>query len=107
MAMCGYQSASSTSTTSFPTLSMVWRRLRGRQFARPDRTEEQDMGITSIDVGGITCQYFAVGAGEPIGLLHCTGHSGRRWAELAAALRADLGGIGAHRRRLGRTPART
>ncbi|HYV70088.1 MAG TPA: alpha/beta hydrolase [Pseudolabrys sp.] len=48
------------------------------------------MGITSIDVGGITCQYFAVGAGEPIVLLHCTGHSGRQWAELAAALQTDF-----------------
>jgi len=48
------------------------------------------MSITSIDVGGITCQYFAVGAGEPIVLLHCTGHSGRQWAELAAALRTDF-----------------
>ena len=48
------------------------------------------MSITSIDVGGIICQYFAVGAGEPIVLLHCTGHSGRQWAELAAALRTDF-----------------
>ena len=48
------------------------------------------MSITSIDVGGISCQYFAVGAGEPIVLLHCTGHSGRQWAELAAALRTDF-----------------
>ena len=48
------------------------------------------MSIASIDVGGISCQYSAVGAGEPIVLLHCTGHSGRQWAELAAAFRTDF-----------------
>ena len=48
------------------------------------------MSITSMEVGGISCQYFAVGAGEPIVLLHCTGHSGRQWAELAAALQTDF-----------------
>src|SRR5215470_587645 len=88
--MCGFQSVSSISTTSSPTSSAVWRRLRGRPFAPPDGAREQNMSTTSIDVGGISCQYFAVGAGEPIVLLHCTGHSGRQWAELAAALQTDF-----------------
>ena len=45
------------------------------------------MSIASIDVGDIKLTYFVVGTGEPIVLLHCTGGSGRQWAELAEALR--------------------
>ena len=48
------------------------------------------MSITSIDVGDINLKYFVIGAGEPIVLLHCTGGSGRQWAELAEALRANF-----------------
>ena len=73
--MCGCQSVSSISMTSFPTSSAALRRLRGPPFARLDGTQEHDMSITSIDVRGIICQYFAVGAGEPIVLLHCTGRN--------------------------------
>ena len=88
--MCGCRSVSSTSTISSPTSNAASRRPHGRPFVPLDENREKDMSITSIDVGGISCQYFAVGAGEPIVLLHCTGHSGRQWAELAAALRADF-----------------
>ena len=48
------------------------------------------MSVASIHVGGINFQYFDVGAGEPIVLLHCTGGSGRQWAEPAEDLHADF-----------------
>lgn len=48
------------------------------------------MSMASIQVGGINVQYFAVGAGEPIVLLHCTGGSGRQWTGLAETLREDF-----------------
>jgi pimeloyl-ACP methyl ester carboxylesterase len=48
------------------------------------------MSLTSIDVGDINLKYFIIGTGEPIVLLHCTGGSGRQWAELAEALRANF-----------------
>lgn len=44
------------------------------------------MSLASIDVGGIKLKYFAVGAGEPIVLLHCTAGSGRQWTDMAEAL---------------------
>jgi pimeloyl-ACP methyl ester carboxylesterase len=46
--------------------------------------------MSSIDVNGIKVNYFAVGAGEPIVLLHCTGGSGRQWTDLAESLRAKF-----------------
>lgn len=48
------------------------------------------MSTARIDVGDINVNYFAVGAGEPIVLLHCTGGSGRQWTELAEALQANF-----------------
>lgn len=48
--------------------------------------KEQDVSLASIDVGGIKLKYFAVGAGEPIVLLHCTAGSGRQWTDMAEAL---------------------
>jgi pimeloyl-ACP methyl ester carboxylesterase len=44
------------------------------------------MSMTSIDVGDINFKYCVLGTGEPIVLLHCTGGSGRQWAELCEAL---------------------
>lgn len=48
------------------------------------------MSIASIQVGAINVRYFAVGAGEPIVLLHCTGGSGRQWTGLAEILREEF-----------------
>ncbi len=48
------------------------------------------MSLTSIDVGDINFRYFVAGTGEPIVLLHCTGGSGRQWADLCEALRTSF-----------------
>ena len=48
------------------------------------------MSMTSIDVGDINFKYCVLGTGEPIVLLHCTGGSGRQWAELCEALRTNF-----------------
>jgi pimeloyl-ACP methyl ester carboxylesterase len=48
------------------------------------------MSMASLDVGDVNLKYFVVGSGEPIVLLHCTGGSGRQWAELAELLRTDF-----------------
>jgi pimeloyl-ACP methyl ester carboxylesterase len=56
---------------------------------------------TSIGVAGMTVEYFAVGSGEPILFLHCSGGSSRQWHPFAEGLRghfqviaADLCGYG-------------
>jgi pimeloyl-ACP methyl ester carboxylesterase len=52
--------------------------------------KEQSIGGATIDAGGISVKYFAAGIGEPVVLLHCTGSSGRQWAEVVEALRSDF-----------------
>src|SRR5262249_28962754 len=90
MAMCACPWASSISTTSSRTSSRALKRLPGGRSELPDRIWNRDMSIASIQVGGINVRYFAVGAGEPIVLLHCTGGSGRQWTGLAETLREEF-----------------
>jgi pimeloyl-ACP methyl ester carboxylesterase len=45
---------------------------------------------TSISAAGMTVEYFAVGSGEPILFLHCTGGSSRQWHPFAAGLRGHF-----------------
>jgi pimeloyl-ACP methyl ester carboxylesterase len=45
-----------------------------------------DMATRRISAAGGSVGYFAVGDGEPILLLHCTGSSSRQWYALAEAL---------------------
>ena len=42
---------------------------------------------TNISVAGMNVEYFAVGSGEPILFLHCTGSSSRQWYPFAEMLR--------------------
>ena len=45
---------------------------------------------TSISAAGMTVEYFAVGSGEPILFLHCTGGSSRQWHPFAEGLRGHF-----------------
>ena len=55
--------------------------------------KEQSISGATIDAGGISVKYFAAGIGEPVVLLHCTGGSGRQWAEVAESRFSSHRGI--------------